>query len=87
MMLQRLSSEELNLVSRLGRDPRFAVAYLDQVLGTGKGKEIALAFSHLALAFDDIELWPEAIDPEEARLVLERVRWMLQSQTEEIQLD
>lgn len=86
MKPQSISYDEQALVSRLKRDRSFAVDYLDSVLRGGEGSEIRLAFAYLALALDSVALRPEAVDPEEARFVLERLRALLKPDTREIVL-
>jgi hypothetical protein len=86
MRIERLSYDERDLVSRLERDRHFALDYLEAALRTGEGSEICLTFAHLALALDGVALPPEAIDPEEARFVLERLRAVFKLETREILL-
>lgn len=86
MRFQRHQSEDLEIVSRLQRDRRFALAFLAAVLRAGEGSDVALAFTQVARALDDVSLPPEAVDPEEARIVLERLERALRLEAREIQL-
>ncbi len=86
MRSQAIPYDELDLVSRLQQDRRFALEFLDVVLRTGKGSDVAEAFVRLALALDDVALPPEAVDPDEARVVLERIHRLLLVETREIVL-
>ena len=56
----------------------------DAALRTEEGSEVCLAFAYLALALEGVALPPEAVDPEEARFVLERLRASLKPEMREI---
>lgn len=86
MRSQRHAEENLDFVFRLQHDRRFALDFLDLTLRTGEGSDIAEAFTQFALAFDGVTLPPEAIDPDEARIVLERLARILKIETREILL-
>jgi hypothetical protein len=84
MRSQRQTEECATLVCRLQQDRHFAFDFVDAALRTGNANDVALAFSHLALAFDEVAISPESINPDEARVVLERMQVLLELGTRDI---
>ncbi len=81
MAFEAYTTNEPSVVRRLQQDPSFTLEYINEVLGRGREPQLQAACARLAGAFDHVLIPPELIDPEEARIVLERVRATLSTET------